>query len=120
MTKAAESIRSYNTNNSISPSSSSPSSSPSHPPLLIEKIRQTQLHDHDVMIYPDLPTFRKVYSQATKEALERNETVFLTTTYDSFQRVIDSLTQVGVSVNEEAKEGNLVILDAVKIGRAHV
>ena len=114
MTGAAESTGSYNSNNSISPSSSSPSSSPSHPSLFIEKIRQTQPHDHDVMIYPDLPTFRKVYSQATKEALGRNEIVFLTTTYDSFQRVIDSLTQVGVSVNNEAKEGNLVILDAVK------
>ena len=48
-------------------------------------IRQSHPHDHDVMIYPDLPTFRQVYSQATKEALERNEIVFLTTTYDSFQ-----------------------------------
>ena len=81
---------------------------------LIEKIRQSNFHDHDIMIYPDLPTFRQVYSQATKEALERNEIVFLATTYDSFQKVIDSLTQVGVSVNKEAKDGNLIISDAIK------
>jgi hypothetical protein len=66
------------------------------------------------MVYPNLPTFRQVYSQATKEALERNEIVFLATTYDSFQKVIDSLTQVGISVNKEAKDGNLIILDAIK------
>jgi hypothetical protein len=93
-------------NKSISSSSFSAS--------IIEMIRQSHPHDHDVMIYPDLPTFRQVYSQATKEALERNEIVFLTTTYDSFQRVIDSLKQGRISVNKEVKHGNLIILDAVK------
>ncbi|MFL6487051.1 MAG: MEDS domain-containing protein [Nitrososphaera sp.] len=80
---------------------------------LIEAIRQCHFHDHDAMIYPDLPTFRQIYSQAIKEALERNEIVFLATTYDSFQRVTDSLTRRGISVNREAKDGNLIILDAV-------
>ena len=94
-------------NKSISSSSFSSSS-------IIEKMRQSHPHDHDVMIYPDLPTFRQVYSQATKEALERNEIVFLTPTYDSFQRVIDSLKQGRISVNKEVKHGNLIILDAVK------
>jgi hypothetical protein len=81
---------------------------------LVETIRQSNFHDHDAMIYPDLSTFRQVYSEAAKEALERNEIVFLATTYDSFQRVIDSLTHIGISVNREAKDGNLIILDAVK------
>ncbi len=105
MTSAAESSSRSHKDKSISSSSSS---------SLIEKIRQSNFHDHDIMIYPDLPTFRQVYSHATKEALERNEIVFLATTYDSFQKVIDSLTQVGVSVNKEAKDGNLIILDAIK------
>lgn len=105
MTSAAESSSRSHEDKSISCLSSS---------SLIEKIRQSNFHDHDIMIYPDLPTFRQVYSQATKEALERNEIVFLATTYDSFQKVIDSLTQVRVSVNKEAKDGNLIILDAVK------
>jgi hypothetical protein len=105
MTSAAESSSRSHEDKSISSLSSS---------SLIEKIRQSKFHDHDIMIYPDLPTFRQVYSQATKEALERNEIVFLATTYDSFQKVIDSLTQVGVSVNKEAKDGNLIISDAIK------
>jgi DcmR-like sensory protein len=105
MTSAAESSSRSHEDKSISSSSSS---------SLIEKIRQSDFHDHNIIIYPDLPTFRQVYSQATKEALERNEIVFLATTYDSFQKVIDSLTQVGVSVNKEAKDGNLIILDAIK------
>lgn len=106
MTSTEEGSRRHK-NKSISSSSFSSSS-------IIEKMRQSHPHDHDVMIYPDLPTFRQVYSQATKEALERNEIVFLTTTYDSFQRVIDSLKQGRISVNKEVKHGNLIILDAVK------
>src|SRR5919107_4179949 len=106
MTSAAERSSRSHEDRSISSSSSS---------SLIEKIRQSNFHDHDIMIYPDLPTFRKVYSQATKEALERNEIVFLATTYDSFQTVIDSLKDIGgVSINKEAKGANLIILDAVK------
>jgi hypothetical protein len=39
---------------------------------------------------------------------------FLVTTCDSFERVMDSLTNVGVSVNNESKDGNFIILDAPK------
>ena len=108
MTSPAENSSRSHKNKSIPSLSSSSSSS------IIEKIRQSHPHDHNVMVYSDLPTFRRVYSQAIKEALERNEIVFLTTTHNSFQRVIDSLKQVGVSVNKEVKHGNLIILDAVK------
>ena len=35
-------------------------------------------------------------------------------TYDSFERVMDSLTHVGVSANNETKDGNFIILDSLK------
>lgn len=81
---------------------------------LVEEICHSNFHDHNMVIYPDLPTYRKIYSETAKQALENNEIVILVTTYDSFDRIIDSLTQVGVSVNDETKAGNLIILDAVK------
>lgn len=88
---------------------SSPSSS-----SLVQGIRHSNFHDHNMLIYPDLKTYRKIYSESAKQALDNNEVVFLVTTYDSFDRIKDSLTQEGISVNNEIKEGNLVILDAVK------
>jgi len=87
----------------------SPSSS-----SLVEEIRHSNFHDHDMLIYPDLPTYRKIYSESAKQALNNNETVLLITTYDSFDRIEDSMTQVGICVNNETNEGNLIILDAVK------
>jgi hypothetical protein len=88
---------------------SSPSAS-----SLVKEIRHSNFHDHNMLIYPDLPTYRKIYSESAKEALDNNETVLLITTYDSFDRIKDSMMQVGISVNNETKEGNLIILDAVK------
>jgi hypothetical protein len=74
----------------------------------------TDLHDHNMLVYHDLSTYRKIYSESAKQALDKNEVVFLVTTYDSFDRIKDSLTQAGISVNNETKEGNLIILDAVR------
>jgi hypothetical protein len=76
--------------------------------------KTTDLHDHNMLVYHDLSTHRKIYSESAKQALNNNEVVFLATTYDSFDRIKDSLTQAGISVNKETKEGNLIILDAVK------
>src|SRR3712207_1755426 len=81
---------------------------------LVQEIRHSNFRDHDMLIYPDLTTYRKIYSESAKQALDNNEVVFLVTTYDSFDRIKDSLTQVGISVNNQIKEGNLIILDAVK------
>jgi hypothetical protein len=97
------------TSNRNHKSMSSPSSS-----SLVEEIRHSNFHDHNMLIYPDLPTYRKIYSESAKRALENNETVLLITTYDSFDRIKDSMVQVGIAVNKETKEGNLIILDAVK------
>jgi hypothetical protein len=92
-------------------SMSFPSSSSSS---LVQVISQSDFHDHNMLIYPDLATYRKIYSESAKQALDNNEIVLLITTYDSFDRINDCLTQVGISINKETKEGNLVIMDAFK------
>jgi hypothetical protein len=93
-----------NLKNMSSPSSSS----------LVQEVRHSNFRDHDMLIYPKLTTYRKIYSESAKQALDNNEVVLLVTTYDSFDRIKYSLTQAGISVNNEIKNGNLVILDAVK------
>ena len=81
---------------------------------IIEDVRRSSFHDHDMLIYSDLPTFRKIYSECTRQALQSNEIVFLATTYDPFDKVTDELRSKGISVDNETKDGNLVILDAVR------
>ena len=83
-------------------------------PVIIEDIRRSNFHDHNMLIYSDLPTFRKIYSECTRQALHSNEIVFLATTYDPFDKVTDELRSKGISVDNETKDGNLVIVDAVR------
>jgi hypothetical protein len=83
-------------------------------PGIIEDIRRSNFHDHNMLIYSDLPTFRKIYSECTRQALHSNEIVFLATTYDPFDKVTDELRSKGISVDDETKAGNLVIVDAVR------
>jgi hypothetical protein len=81
---------------------------------IMAQVRQADLHDHNMLIYSDLPTFRKIYSKCAKQALDSNEIVILITNYDGFDKVIAALKHVGISVNNETKEGNLTILDSLK------
>ncbi len=81
---------------------------------VVQEILHSNFHDHNMLIYRDLPSYRKIYSESAKQALDNNEIVLLITTYDSFETIKDSLTEAGISVNNETKQGNLTILDAVK------
>jgi len=81
---------------------------------IIEDIRRSNFYDHNMLIYSDLSTFRKIYSECTRQALHSNEIVFLATTYDPFDKVTDELRSKGISVDNETKDGNLVIVDAVR------
>src|SRR5918996_5095112 len=81
---------------------------------IIEDIRRSDFQEHNILIYPDLPSFRQIYSECTKEALDNNEVVFLATTYDSFDRIEDALRSKRISVDDEKKNGNLIIVDALR------
>jgi hypothetical protein len=81
---------------------------------IIEDIRRSDFQEHNILIYPDLPSFRQIYSECTKQALDNNEIVFLATTYDSFDRIEDALRSKQISVEDEKKNGNLIIVDALR------
>lgn len=81
---------------------------------IIEDIRRSDFQEHNLLIYPDLPSFRQIYSECTKQALDNNEIVFLATTYDSFDIIEDALRSKQISVDDEKKKGSLIIVDAVR------
>jgi hypothetical protein len=81
---------------------------------IIEDIRRSDFQEHNLLIYPDLPSFRQIYSECTKQALDNNEIVFLATTYDSFDVIENALRSKQISVDDEKKNGNLIIVDAFR------
>ena len=80
---------------------------------IIKDIRRSDFKEHNMLLYPDLQSYREIYSECTKQALENNEVVFLATTYDSLENVENILKSKCISVDYERNEGNLVIVDAV-------
>jgi hypothetical protein len=82
---------------------------------IIEDVRRSDFQEHNLLIYPNLSSFRQIYSECTKQALDNNEIVFLATTYDSFNRIDYALKNKGISVDDEKKDGNLIIVDALKV-----
>jgi hypothetical protein len=82
--------------------------------FIIEDVRRSDFQEHNLLIYPDLPNFRQIYSECTKQALDNDEIVFIATTYDSFERIEDALSSKGISVDNEKKDGNLIIVDALR------
>jgi hypothetical protein len=67
---------------------------------IIEDIRRSDFQEHNILIYPDLPSFRQIYSECTKQALDN--------------RIEDALRSKQISVEDEKKNGNLVIVDAFR------
>src|SRR5690242_1351895 len=71
-------------------------------------------HEHSMIIYEDLDTFREVYCKYTKEALdENNEFVVIATTYETPESVGQLLINYGLDADKHEADGSLHILDSV-------
>jgi hypothetical protein len=94
----------------------------------IEHISQSGVGSHNILIYPGIEAFRKLYSIYVKRQLrDRNEIVFVLPYYETEDKVREVLSESFVDTPEEKsemvndriskyeKEGSLVIKDSVKI-----
>lgn len=80
---------------------------------ITKDIMRSDFKEHNMLLYPDLQSYREIYSECTRQALENNEAVFLATTYESFENISNTLSSKGIHVDNETSKGNLVIVDAV-------
>lgn len=65
-----------------------------------------------VVVYNDLGSFRKIYSQHTKKQMENNEVVILLPYYETTDRVRATLNRAGVDVRAQEGGGFLIIMDS--------
>ena len=68
-----------------------------------------------MLVYPDLPTFRRIYGQFTKAQLDDNGVVVLFPYYETTDSVRHILSQLGIDVRKCEQNRSLVIVDAVKV-----
>jgi hypothetical protein len=78
------------------------------------KLKRARRGSHYIIVYRDLPTLRKVYSQYTKSQIEeKNEIVLILPHYETTDMVRYVLTQMAtIDVKEYEKQDSLLIIDS--------
>ncbi len=77
---------------------------------IVEKLATIRYGDHIVLIYPNLYSFRDIYSKYCKTALENNELVLLLTYYETIDCIRQTLKEFGIDTEKYEKERSLMIV----------
>lgn len=77
-------------------------------------LTQTASGEHNVLVYPDLECFRKVYPKYCKKLLENNDIVIFLPYYEEIDRIKSHLVNEEIDLRHEQSKGNLIIVDAVR------
>jgi hypothetical protein len=67
-----------------------------------------------MLVYPDLPTFRRIYGHFTRAQLDDNGVVLLIPYYETTDSVRQVLSQLDIDVRKCEQNRSLVIVDSVK------
>lgn len=80
------------------------------------EIDASGFHEHNLLIYPDVDTFREIYCMYAKVHLqpEYNEIVLIASQYEPIDKVRSNLSDYGIDVDRYEKDGSLIIIDSVK------
>lgn len=80
---------------------------------IVEQLSTMTSGDHIILIYPNMYTFKEIYSRYCKTALENNEIVLLLTYYETIDNVRLTLKEVGVDTEKYEKEKALMIVQDI-------
>jgi hypothetical protein len=81
-----------------------------------EVLNDSSFGEHNMLVYPDLDTFKEMYCLYSKMHLEPqyNEIVLIVTNYEIPAKVRQNLKDFGIDADIKEKEGSLVIVDSVR------
>jgi len=78
---------------------------------ILDSLSQTQPGSHSIVVYPNLVTFRQIYSNYTDRELRNNRIVLILPYYETVQSVKKFLSLANVDVSEFQRMGSLSIID---------
>ena len=78
---------------------------------ILDSLSQTQPGSHSIVVYPNLVTFRQIYSNYTGRELQNNRIVLILPYYETVQSVKNFLSLANVDVSEFQRMGSLSIID---------
>jgi MEDS: MEthanogen/methylotroph, DcmR Sensory domain len=80
---------------------------------IVEQLATITPGEHIMLIYSDKYSFRDIYSQYCKNALENNELVLLLTYYETIDSVRQTLKEIGIDTEKYEKERALMIIQDI-------
>jgi MEDS: MEthanogen/methylotroph, DcmR Sensory domain len=80
---------------------------------IVEQLTTITSGDHIMLIYPDMYSFKEIYSRYCKTALENNEIVLLLTYYETIDNVRQTLKEIGLDTEKYEKERALMIVQDI-------
>jgi hypothetical protein len=80
---------------------------------IVEQLTTITSGDHIMLIYPNLYSFRDIYSQYCKTAFENNEIVLLLTYYETIDNVRQTLKEIDIDTEKYEKERSLMIVQDI-------
>ena len=81
---------------------------------ILERLNTIEHGEHIILIYPNMYSFREIYSQYCKTALKNNEIVLLLTYYEIIDNVRQTLKEIDIDVEKYEMENVLIIEDITK------
>jgi len=82
----------------------------------LEKLKRSRQGSHYIIVYSDLPTLRKIYSQYIKRQIEeKKEIVLILPHYETTEMVRYVLSELAkIDVKEYEKQDSLLIIDSAR------
>ena len=80
---------------------------------IIELLCECQYGEHDIVIYPDLNSFREIYARLTKARInDCKDKVILLPHYETAKSVEQALMELDVRAKDEIGRGSLEVIDS--------
>lgn len=80
---------------------------------ILKLLTETAYGEHNILIYPDLDSFREIYAHLTKARIEnQNDLVMLLPHYESQRSVKEFLSEMEIDLDEHTKKGSIEVLDS--------
>jgi hypothetical protein len=76
------------------------------------EISGTKKGEHNLIVYPSLEYFRRIYPKICKKRLADNDIVVFLTYYEPIDDVLMRLENAGIDVDLNRRKGNLIVADA--------
>ena len=80
---------------------------------IVERLTTITFGEHIILIYPDIYSFREIYSRYCKTALENNEIVLLLAYYETIDNVRLAIKEIGIDTEKYEKERALMIVQDI-------